>query len=46
MLQALGDLAGARTHYERALAIREGFLCPDHPKTQLVRRDLAGLPQE
>ncbi|MCG8349887.1 MAG: tetratricopeptide repeat protein [Chloroflexales bacterium] len=29
--------------YERALAIREQALGPDHPHTQTVRRNLAAL---
>jgi hypothetical protein len=39
----LGDLPGAKAAFERALAILEKFLGPDHPKTQLVRRNLAAL---
>jgi tetratricopeptide (TPR) repeat protein len=31
LLQAMGDLAGARPYYERALAIHEKALGPDHP---------------
>jgi len=31
VLQDLGDLAGARAHYERALAIWEKQLGPEHP---------------
>ena len=33
LLQAQGDLAGARPLYERALAIREKVLGPEHPDT-------------
>jgi tetratricopeptide (TPR) repeat protein len=33
LLRAMGDLAGARPYYERALAIREKSLGPDHPDT-------------
>ncbi len=29
----MGDLAAARPYYERALAIRERVLGPDHPDT-------------
>jgi len=40
-----GDLAKARQLYERALAlaIREKVLGPEHPTTNLVRRNLARL---
>jgi tetratricopeptide (TPR) repeat protein len=31
-LADLGDLAGARSHYERALEIGQAFSAPDHPK--------------
>jgi hypothetical protein len=37
VLQVLGDLAGARTQYERALQITEAALGPDHPETRQVR---------
>ena len=40
VLQAQGDLEGARDHYERALAIREKALGADHPGTQTVRNNL------
>ncbi|MCI0645537.1 MAG: tetratricopeptide repeat protein, partial [Chloroflexi bacterium] len=43
LLHGQGDLAGARPYYERALAINEKALGPDHPDTQLVRRNLAAL---
>jgi tetratricopeptide (TPR) repeat protein len=33
LLNAQGDLTGARPYYERALAIRERALGPDHPDT-------------
>jgi hypothetical protein len=42
-LQAQGDLAGARPYYERALAIGEKALGPDHPTTQIFRGNLAVL---
>ncbi len=32
-LRMSGDLAGARPYYERALAVREHVLGPDHPQT-------------
>ena len=40
MLQALGDLAGARAAHERALAIDEKSFGPDHPK---VATDVSNL---
>ena len=42
-LRQVADLAGARQAFERALAIFETFLGPDHPNTQIVRRNLEGL---
>ena len=47
VLRDLGDLAGARTQYERALQISEAALGPDHPDighlAQQPRRRAAGL---
>ncbi len=43
LLQGLGDNVAARRAYERALVIFEKFLGPEHPKTQLVRQNLAAL---
>jgi len=43
-LQQAGDFRAARPWYERALAIRERVLGPDHPDTVATRRALAGLP--
>jgi hypothetical protein len=43
LLQAQGDLAGARPLYERALAIREKMLGLEHPDTAIVRNNLANL---
>ena len=40
VLKAEGDLAGARAAYERALAIAEKALGPDHPNTVIFRRNL------
>jgi Tfp pilus assembly protein PilF len=40
LLLAQGDPAGARTYYERALAIAERVLGPDHPTTATVRANL------
>ena len=46
LLQAQGDLAGARPVFERALAIFTARLGPDHPNTRIVRGNLAALPRE
>jgi Tfp pilus assembly protein PilF len=43
VLQALGDLAGARAAYERALQIRREFLGENHPRTVVVRHKLHSL---
>jgi len=43
LLDSMGDLAGARPYYERALAILEAKLGPDHPHTVTVRRNLEAL---
>jgi Flp pilus assembly protein TadD len=43
LLQDQGDLAGARLHYERALAIREKTLGPDHPAIASSLNNLASL---
>jgi len=43
VLEDLGDLAGARKSYERALKIFQHFLGEDHPKTKLVRKNLESL---
>ena len=40
MLQDLGDLAGARAAFERALAIDEDTFGPDHPKVANVVNNL------
>jgi hypothetical protein len=45
LLQTVGDLAGARPLYERALAICERVLGPDHPSSRIVRENLAKLPR-
>ena len=44
VLQALGDLAGARAAFERALAIFVKFLPADHPNIRIVRDNLDSLP--
>ena len=41
LLQTHGDLAGARPLYERALAIREKALGPEHPDTATSLNNLA-----
>ena len=45
LLQAQGDLAGARPLYERALAIYEKVLGPDHPRLATSLNNLASLLQ-
>jgi hypothetical protein len=39
----MGDLTGARPCYERALAIREKALGPDHPYTAASLNNLGEL---
>jgi len=41
VLQAMGNLEGARPYLERALAIYETELGPDHAKTRQTRRNLS-----
>ncbi len=43
VLQDLGDLDGARAHYERALQICRECLGEDHPHTVAVRKNLDSL---
>lgn len=45
LLQAMGDLSGARPYYERALAIQEKVLGPEHPDTARSLNNLANLLQ-
>ena len=45
LLQAQGDLGGARPLYERSLAIYEAALGLDHTDTAMVRTNLATLGQ-
>ena len=45
MLQDLGDLAGARAAYERALCIFERVLGPDHPNVATLVNNLGGVLQ-
>ena len=40
LLQAQGDLAGARSYYERAFQLFPSGLGEVHPSTQVVRRNL------
>jgi Tetratricopeptide repeat len=46
VFQDLGDLEGARHLHERALAIREARLGPDHPDTATTQRSLTNLRHE
>jgi hypothetical protein len=46
MILAKGDPTAARLLFERALAIRERVLGPDHPDTVATRRALAELAVE
>ena len=43
LLQAMGDLAGTRPYYERALAIWEEVLGPDHLDTRIAQGNLKSL---
>jgi tetratricopeptide (TPR) repeat protein len=45
-LRTIGDLRGARPHYERALAIREKVLGAEHPDTARSLNNLGGLLQD
>ena len=46
VLYAQGDLDGARPLYERALAIREARLGPDHPNTMRSQQALVAVLTE
>lgn len=46
LLQDLGELAAARPYYERALAIREAVLGPQHPGTATSLNNLAWLSHD
>ena len=46
VLQALGDLTGARTQHERALQIGEATLGPDHPTIGIRRNNLGRVLQD
>jgi len=43
LLKDMGDYEGARPYYERALAIFEVALGPDHPNTRIVHDKRARL---
>ena len=43
VLRDLGDLAGAKAHYERALRIGEAAYGPDHPKVAIRVNNLGGV---
>jgi hypothetical protein len=45
VLQALGDLEGARVQLERALASGEAALGPDHPTVAIYRSNLGRVLQ-
>jgi tetratricopeptide (TPR) repeat protein len=45
-LQGIGDPLGALPYYERALAIRERILGPEHPGTAASLNNLGGLFQD
>jgi hypothetical protein len=45
VLQALDDLAGARTHIEHALRIMNQY-APDSPNTRLARQNLFWVKME
>ena len=46
MLQDLGDLAGAKAAYERALKIDEASFGPDHPKVAIRVNNLGRVLQD
>jgi hypothetical protein len=46
VLRRLGDLAGARAQYERALAISEATLGPDNPNVAIGRGNLGLVLQD
>jgi len=43
VLEALGDLEGARRHFERALKIDEAVYGPNHPNVALYICNLGGV---
>ena len=46
MLQDLGDHAGAKAAYERAIKIGEAAFGPDHPNVAIRVNNLGGVLQE
>ncbi len=46
VLRDLGDLAGARAHYERALGIDEAAYGPDHPEVAIRVNNLGFVLQD
>jgi hypothetical protein len=46
VLRRLGDLQGARAQYERALAIGEAALGPDHATVATIRSNLGTVLQD
>jgi len=44
VLQVMGDHAGARAAFERALRIWKAALVPEHPSTCAARQNLNSLP--
>jgi len=46
VLQALGDLAGARAVYERALKIFKKFLPDGHPDIKIVQGNLDAVSRD
>jgi len=42
----MGDYPTAHSYFKQALVIFESILGPDHPDTQVVRRNLASLGEE
>jgi Tetratricopeptide repeat len=45
VLRDLGDLSGARDHHQRALAISEAVLGPEHPDVAGIRNNLSFVLQ-
>ncbi len=46
VMQAQGDLVGARAAYERALKIDEAAFGPDHPKVAIRVNNLGSVMQD
>ena len=45
VLQDLGDLAGAKAHFERTLGIDEAVYGPNHPQVAIRVNNLGGVLQ-